>query len=67
MIDISIMVLLWVFEYEINNTSFTSTQWNAIQFRGVLSLLLLSSSKCPPQPNTSITGGIHTKIMTLKD
>lgn len=50
----------WVFEYEINNTSFTSTQWNAINSGVTSSIVSLATSAM--QPNTAITAGTHAKI-----
>ena len=50
----------WVFEYEINNTSFTSTQWAAINSGVNATVVSLATSAL--QPSTIASGGTHTKI-----
>ena len=50
----------WVFEYEINNTSFTSGQWSAINSGVTSSIVSLATTAM--QPNETITAGTHTKI-----
>ena len=50
----------WIFEFEINNTSFTSTQWASINSGATSADIALARSAM--QPNTAITGGTYTKI-----
>ena len=50
----------WLFEYEINNGTFTAVQWESINSGVTASDVALAQSAL--QPNTPITGGTHSKI-----